>query len=63
MAYLMSNDDLSRPVSEMMVLKGQDGHQCVMRVGLLPRQLGYQMIANGCSMRRLLCRRAMRWSI
>ena len=55
-------------IFRMIVLKTQDDRQCVkwafaMRAVVLPWRLGYQMMANGCSIRHVPCRGATRWSI
>ena len=48
--------------------ENSNDHQCVkwafaMRAAVLPWRLGYQRMANGCSIRRVPCRGATRWSI
>ena len=50
------------------VLKTQDDRRCVkcvfaMRAIVFPWRLGYQMMANGCSIMLVPCRGATRWSI
>ena len=55
-------------VFRTIVLKTQDDRQRVKwafatRAVVLPWRLGYQMMANGCSIRHVTCRGATRWSI
>ena len=55
-------------VFRMIVQKTQDDRRCVkwafaMSTVVLPMRLGYQMMANGCSIRHVPCRGATRCSI
>ena len=67
-ANSVSKNGNFQPVFRTIVLKVQDDRQCVkwespMQAVLLPWRLGYQMIANGCSMRRPSHGGAMWWSV
>ena len=66
-ANLVSKNGRFWAVFRTIVLKTKDDRQCVkwafaMRAVVLPWRLGYQMMANGCSIRHVICRGATRWS-
>ena len=68
MADLVSQNGRFWAVFKTIVLKVRDDRRCVkwafaMRAVVLPWRLGYQMMANGCSIRHVPCRCATRWSI
>ena len=67
-ADLVSKNGLFWAVFRTIIPKTQDDRQCVkcafaMRAVVLPWRLGNEMMANGCSIRRVPCRGATRWSI
>ena len=68
MADLVSKNGRFGAVFRTIVLKMQDARQCgkwafAMRAAVLPWRLGYQMMANGCSIWHVPCPGATRWSI
>ena len=67
MADLVSKNGRFCAFFRTIVLKTPDDRSCVpralaMRAVVLPWRLGYQMMANGCSINHVPCRGVTRWS-
>ena len=68
MADVVFKNGRFRAVFGTIVPKTEDDRRCVnwsfaVRAVVLPWRLGYQMMANGCSIWHVPCRGATRWSI